>query len=134
MPSMNHVILAGYLKAKPELRRTSKSGLASATMSVTIGRRRKNGTTDVTVVPLTALGRLAEVAHAYLERGSPLLIEGRLETRAYEKDDESRFFTGVLIKELQLLPQGSLATGTGFSYSAEEDDFSEISEVEPDRP
>jgi len=40
----------------------------------------------------------------------------------FGQDDERRYFTEVLVGELQLLPKSSIATGTGFAYAAEDVD------------
>lgn len=122
MANMNHVILAGNLTGDPKITRTPHSGTPSATMTIAVNRRRKNGKDDVSFVPLKALGRLAEIAEAYLFKGSPLLIEGRLQTRTYEKDDERRYFTEILVNELQLLSRTPHNSEAGVGFTAHDDD------------
>lgn len=102
MASMNHVILAGNLTANPELRYTTKTGTAAVRMQIAVNRRRK-GKDEVAYVPLVALGATAEFANASLQKGSGLLVEGRLQTRTYEKDGQKRTAFEVLVNELQLL-------------------------------
>lgn len=43
----------------------------------------------------------------WLVKGKPVLIEGRIEIRQYEKDGQQRSFTEVVVQSLQLLPDGS---------------------------
>lgn len=126
MANMNHVILAGNLTADPELTHTPRTGTASVKMTIAVNRRRKRGKETVAFVPLKALGKIADVAHTYLRKGSGLLVEGRLETRSYEKDGQRRYFTEVLVNELQMLPKN----GNGNSSESSDDELDDWYEDE----
>lgn len=129
MANMNHVILAGNLTGDPELSHTPNTGTASVRMTIAVNRRRK-GKDSVAFVPLKALGKIAEVAHTYLRKGSGLLIEGRLETRSYEKDGERRYFTEILVNELQMLPRSGNGSGSGSSEQAQDIESEDEEELE----
>jgi single-strand DNA-binding protein len=96
-------------------------------MTIAVNRRRSRGKESVAFVPLKALGKIAEVAHTYLQKGSGLMVEGRLETRSYEKDGQRRYFTEVLVNELQMLPKSSNGTEPS---SASEDEIEDDQEIE----
>ena len=127
MANMNHVILAGNLTGDPELTHTPRTGTPSVKMTIAVNRRRARGKESVAFVPLKALGKIAEVAHTYLQKGSGLMVEGRLETRSYEKDGQRRYFTEVLVNELQMLPKSSSGTEPS---SASEDEIEDDQEIE----
>jgi single-strand DNA-binding protein len=50
---------------------------------------------------------LVEIAQKYVKKGSYLYVSGQLETRSYEKDDEKRYVTEVVLRpfngEIKLL-------------------------------
>ena len=127
MANMNHVILAGNLTGDPEMTHTPRTGTPSVKMTIAVNRRRSRGNESVAFVPLKALGKIAEVAHSYLHKGSGLLVEGRLETRSYEKDGQRRYFTEVLVNELQMLPKSNNGTE---SSSANDDELEDEGEIE----
>ncbi len=58
-------------------------------------------------------GRLAEIAGEYLAKGKSVYVEGRLQTREYEKDGVKRYTTEIVADRMQMLsPKGE---GTGNS-------------------
>src|SRR6056297_318961 len=57
---------------------------------------------------ITSFGRLAEIAAQYLNKGSLVLIEGRLRTRSWEDESGSkRYRTEIIASSLQLGPKNS---------------------------
>lgn len=46
---------------------------------------------------------LAEVAQNYLKKGSQVYIEGKMQTRDYEKDGQKRYETFIRASDLKLL-------------------------------
>ena len=89
MASFNKVILLGNVTRDPELKYIS-SGTAVTEIGMAINDRRKgpNGDwiEDTTFVDVTLWGRTAEIASEYLNKGAPVLIEGRLKLDTWEKD------------------------------------------------
>ena len=74
----NKVILIGRLTRKPEMRHTA-SGAAITGMCVAVNRRiGKDDKQDVTYIDVNAWGKTAEFCERYFDKGSPILIEGRL--------------------------------------------------------
>lgn len=106
MASINHVILAGNLTADPTIRNAPTSGLSVSRMRIAVNRRRKNGN-EVAYVTLVALGKTAEFANEHMRKGSATIVHGRLQTRNYTQDGESRTAVEVLVNEVQLLDRKS---------------------------
>lgn len=52
---------------------------------------------------LVAWGKTAEKVNQYLEKGAPVMIDGRLNSRSYEKDGEKRHITEVVINEFMVM-------------------------------
>ena len=47
--------------------------------------------------------RLAEIVEQYVKKGSKLYIEGRLQTRSWEKDGAKHYTTEIVANEMQML-------------------------------
>lgn len=74
----NKVILIGRLTRKPEMRHTP-SGMAVTEMRMAVNRRiGKDDKQEATYIDVNAWGKTAEFCERYFDKGSPILIEGRL--------------------------------------------------------
>jgi len=107
MADLNRVFLAGRLTRDPELRYTS-GGQAVCDISLATGRTFVTKTGDrkeeVVFVDIIIWGRQAETAGEYLSKGSPILVEGRLQFDSWEtKEGEKRNKLKVLATRIQFL-------------------------------
>jgi len=110
MASFNRVILLGNLTRDPELRYIP-SGTAVVDLGLAVNDRRKNSSgewvEETTFVEVTLWGRTAEVASEYLNKGSPVLIEGRLRLDTWETSEgQKRSKLRVVGDRMQLLGSG----------------------------
>lgn len=107
MASVNKVILIGNLGADPELRYTpSGSAVASFNLATTERWKGKDGQPQEQTEwhRIVLWNRQAEIAKEYLRKGSPVYIEGRLQTRNYEdKEGIKRYVTEIVGMRMQLL-------------------------------
>mgnify|MGYP003436070847 CR=1 FL=1 len=106
---MNIVVLAGHLGADPELRYT-KAGqpvmnmrLATTESYLDKDKVRRERTEWHSLV---MWGKRSEALAKILHKGSPITIQGSLQTSSYEKDGEKRYKTEVNVKELFLGGRG----------------------------
>jgi single-strand DNA-binding protein len=111
MPALNRVQLIGYLGRDPESKYTP-TGKRVTDFSIAITHRWRGEAGEprehTEWVNIEAWGRLAEVCHEYLAKGSLAYIEGRLKTDRYEDPDgEPRFFTKVVAQSVQFLDSRS---------------------------
>lgn len=97
----NKVILLGRLGHDPEVKKT-RDGKLFANLSVATSERwrdrdgeRKEKTTWHRVVIWNE--KLAEIAEQYLRKGSRVYLEGKIETREYEKNGEKRYATDIVL-------------------------------------
>ena len=106
MPALNRVQLIGNLGKDPEVRYTP-TGTKVCTFSTAVNRRWKgrDGSVKEAVdwFNIEAWGRLGEVCQQYLHKGSLAFIEGRLQTDRYEHEGETRYFTKVIARTMQML-------------------------------
>jgi len=113
MASLNKVFLIGNLTKQPELRYTP-SGTAVADLRLAVNR---NYTTqggekreEVCFLTVVVWGKQAESCGEYLDKGSPILVEGRLQTREWEaKDGGKRTVIEVVAERVQFMGRGRTA-------------------------
>lgn len=111
---LNKVFIYGNLTRDPEVR-ALPSGSQVASFSVATNRVYKDASgqkqeqTDYHNVVL--FGRQAEIGAQYLKKGRPVFVEGRLQTRSWEKDGQKQYRTEIVGDAFQFGPQ---AGGAGF--------------------
>ena len=108
--NLNKAYLIGRLTQDPEMRSTP-SGQNVTTLNMATNRvwsdasGRKEATEFHRVV---AWGRLGEIANNYLKKGGLVLIEGRIQTRAWtDKSGQKRYTTEIVAEGLQLGPRSA---------------------------
>jgi single-strand DNA-binding protein len=106
MPALNRVQLIGNLGKDPETRYTT-SGKKVCNFSLAVNRRWKSSEGEIKESTdwfnVEAWGRLGEFCQEYLSKGRLVFVEGRLHTDRYEQGGEPRFFTKVIISNMQIL-------------------------------
>lgn len=123
MASVNKVILLGNLGSEPELRYTP-SGKAVANFSLATHEQwtGKDGEKGERTEwhKIVAWARLGEICGEYLHKGSPVYIEGRLQTRSWEdKEGNKRYTTEIIAQTMQMLG----ASGKGGKTESSEERF-----------
>lgn len=105
MPSYNRVILVGHLTRDPELSSTD-GGKAVCEVGLAVNERYRKEETwveKVVFVDVTFWGKIAEVVKEYCHRGSPLLVEGKLQLDTWEKDGQKRSKLRVVAQQMRML-------------------------------
>lgn len=103
---INKVILIGNLGADPEIRYTQNETTVAnfniATTETWVQDGEKKEKTEWHRI--VAFGNLAEIIKDYLEKGSKVYIEGRLQTRSWEDSDgNKKYTTEIVARELKML-------------------------------
>jgi len=115
MASVNKVILVGNLGRDPELRYTQGgSAVANFTLATNERWRDKDGNNQERTEwhRIVVWGRSAENCAQYLQKGSPVFVEGRLQTRDWEdKEGNKRSTTEINAMSVQFL--GGRGSGGG---------------------
>ena len=107
---INKAMLFGNLTRDPELR-ALPSGMNVVNFSIATNRvykdrdGKKQEQTDFHNV--VVFGRQADVVNQYLKKGSSVFVEGRMQTRSWEKDGEKKYRTEVVADRVQFGPKGS---------------------------
>ena len=115
MANLNQVFLIGRLTREPELRyvpsgkAVANLGLATSRVFTTqAGERRE----EVCFVRIVVWGKQAENCSQYLNKGSQIFVEGRLQSRSWEAEDGTKRNTlEVVARRIQFLDKIGKPTG-----------------------
>jgi len=104
---LNKVIIIGNLCKDPELRYTPQ-GMAVCNLRLACNRvwKDRSGEKKEEVCFITAVvwSKRAENCNQYLKKGSPILIEGRLQSRSWENAQGVKQYTiEILAENMQFL-------------------------------
>jgi len=135
MASLNKVLLIGNLTRDPELRYTPQ-GTAVVNLRLAVNRkfRNKNQELKEEVCFITAVvwNKLAETCNQYLHKGSPIFVEGRIQSRSWEDaaSGKTRSVIEVRVERVQFLGQAPKATTEAIEETPDEQSSTEASWLE----
>ena len=119
---MNKVFLIGRLTRDPELRYTG-SNVAVATFSLAVNRNFTNqaGEREADFINIVVWRKQAENVKNYLQQGSQVAVDGRIQTRSYDDNEgNKRYVTEVVADNVEFL--GSKGSNSGSNSSSSNDD------------
>lgn len=123
--SFNKVLLMGNLTRDPELRYVpSGQGVTSFTVAVNRVYNSQSGERkeEVSFVRVVAWGRIAETCNEYLKKGSPVFVEGRLQSRSWDAQDGTKRSTlEVIAQSVQFLSRAPRSVESAPMESSEGD-------------
>ena len=101
---MNKSFLIGRLTKTPEIRFT-ESNTAICSFSIAIDRSyaNKEGQKETDYINIKVFGKQAENASKYLDKGSLVAIDGRIQTGSYEKEGKKIYIFEVVADRVQFL-------------------------------
>lgn len=106
MASVNKVILVGNLGRDPEVRfMPNGEAVCNFSIATTDSWKDKAGAKQERTEwhNIVMYRKLAEIAGEYLKKGRPVYVEGRLQTRKWEKDGVTRYTTEIIADQMQML-------------------------------
>ncbi|MDD5165704.1 MAG: single-stranded DNA-binding protein [Candidatus Pacebacteria bacterium] len=146
---LNKVILIGNLTRDPELK-ALPSGTKVCSFSIATNRNFKdkdgNRQEAVEFHNVVVFGRVAELVGQYLKKGSQAYVEGRLQTRSWEQNNEKKYRTEIVAETVQFgnrpgaggnsgptgsAPSGAKVTSPAPGESGEKIDYP-AEEINPD--
>ena len=105
--SVNKVILVGRLGKDPDVKKmTNGESVTNVTLATSENWKDKSGAKQEKTEwhNLVFYRRLAEIAGQYLNKGSQIYIEGKLQTRKWQsKEGQDRYTTEIIVSEMQML-------------------------------
>ena len=139
---LNKAMVYGNLTRDPEVK-ALPNGTQVCSFSIATNRiykdRDGNKQEQVEYHNIVAFARLAEIIGQYLKKGRPIYIEGRMQTRSWEKDGVKQYRTEIVADNFQF---GATAPGEGggngssgaTDTSSAATDGSEAAPAAPDYP
>ena len=128
---VNKVFLLGRLGGDPESRPAGSTTVANFTIATSEKFKNQQGELQEKTEwhRIVAWGRLAEVCAQYMHKGSQVYVEGKLQTRSWEKEGVKQYTTEIVISEMQMLDSkaGVLYSplvpkeATGATYESDDD-------------
>ena len=101
MAGVNKVILIGNLGKDPEIK-YSASGMAVCKFTLATNAKVK-GEEKTEWHNIVTFDKLAEICGEFLNKGSHIYIEGRIQTSDYEKDGVTKYFTEIIAHQMKML-------------------------------
>lgn len=105
---MNKVFEMGRLTKKIELKYSQGAEpIAVAAFSLAVDGIKKD---DTDFISCKAFGKTAETLEKYTDKGTKILIEGRIKTGSYEKDGKKVYTTDVIVERFEFCESKSEKT------------------------
>ena len=116
---VNKVILVGNLGQKPDMKYTqSNTAVANLSLATSESWKDKDSgdlKTKTEWHRVVYFGKLAEIAEQYLDKGSKVYVEGKLQTRKWQDQaGNDRYTTEVLGQELTMRDSRGDSSGASF--------------------
>lgn len=104
---INNVVLVGRLTRDIELRKT-QSGLSVASFTIACDRRlsqeqRNNGEQSADFISCVAWRGSADFLGNYGHKGDTVGVEGRIQTRSYDRDGQKVYVTEIVANSVSIL-------------------------------
>ena len=113
---INKAIIVGNLGQDPE-KKVSDNGTVVTTFSVATTEKWKDKnsgeyTEQTEWHRIVTFGRLAEICADYLHKGSKVYIEGKLQTRSWEKNRVKMYSSEIVAQEMKMLDSETNSSGS----------------------
>lgn len=121
---LNKAFIFGNLTRDPELR-ALPSGMNVCSFSIATNRvfkdRDGKNQEQTDFHNIVVFGRQADTVAQYLKKGSSAFVEGRIQTRSWEKDGEKKYRTEIVADRVQFGPRSSGGGGGGARRSGSQE-------------
>jgi single-strand DNA-binding protein len=121
--NFNKVLLLGNLTRDPDLRALTNGG-SIATFGLATNRTVKKGNEKVEQPEfhnIVVFGKQAESCAQFLRKGSIAHVEGRIQTRSFDKDGVKMYRTEIIADRVQFGPRPGAVNGPKSDIAPESD-------------
>ncbi|MCK5426447.1 MAG: single-stranded DNA-binding protein [Thermodesulfovibrionia bacterium] len=130
----NKIILIGNLTKDPEVRYTPQ-GTSVCNFRLAVNHRYKQGDEvkkETTFIDIVVFGKQADTCGQYLNKGSGVLVEGRLQERRWETEEgKQRSKYEVIAQTVRFLPRRTEASAAAAAPGEETTPPDETTDLEP---
>ena len=133
---LNKAMVYGNLTRDPEMK-ALPSGMNVTSFSIATNRvfndRDGKRQEQADYHNIVVFGRQAETVNQYLKKGSGAFVEGRMQTRSWDKDGQKHYRTEIIADRVQFGPR-TQGEGGGAPANASTSNNSEPAPAAPDYP
>ena len=124
---INRVVLVGRLTRDVEVRKTA-SGLSVATFTVACDRRMPRGQDgnnqqSADFISCVAWRQAADFLGSYARKGALVGVEGRIQTRSYDRDGQKVYVTEIVCDTVNLLESKSQSQSRAQNSSYQDNSY-----------
>ncbi|MBV6342867.1 single-stranded DNA-binding protein [Candidatus Magnetobacterium casense] len=102
----NRVTFAGYITHTPDFRLLTKG--TEVVPVITLRLAVKSANEEVLFIYIVAFGKQAESCHKCLDKGNPVLVEGRLKESIWEYEGQRKSKVQCIASKVVFLPRNSV--------------------------
>lgn len=122
--SVNKVILLGNVGKEPDVRYFDQnSAVANFTLATTerayVGKSGQQIPERTEWHNIVVRGGLVQVVERFVHKGSKLYVEGRIRSRSFDRDGQSRFITEIAVDVLEILSRRDAQTTAAPTHTVE---------------
>jgi len=135
--NLNKVFVLGNVTREPEVR-SLPSGQPVTSFSIATNRfysdQQGQKKQEAEFHNIVCFGKLADISSRYLNKGSLVLIEGRIKTRSWQNAQGTKQYrTEIIAEGMQLGPRNAGTSGGGFNGGSKRPSFAPDPEPEPQK-
>ncbi len=131
---VNTVILMGNLTRDPELRYTPQ-GKSVCKFGIAVNRKYRQAEEmkeEVSFINIVVFGKQADACGQYLNKGSGVIVEGRLQENRWETEEgQKRSKLEVVAQSVHFMPKKGEGSGTSYSQGGTSIPPDETTDIEP---
>lgn len=130
MSGINKVILVGRLGRDPELKDVNQTQVAQLSLATSDNWTDKNGQKQERTEwhRVVVWGKAAGVLAQYAKKGRQLYIEGKVRTRSWDDNGQTRYATEIVAENFQFLGDNPSAQ-RGDNFGPESGGFSDSNDI-----
>lgn len=100
MSTVNKVILIGNLAKKPESKAVGENTVTTFSLATS---EKYKGEEQTEWHNIVMWGKVGQIAEQYLDKGSKVYLEGKIQTRSWEKEGVKHYRTEVIAFSMTML-------------------------------
>ncbi len=120
---MNKVILMGRLTRDPDIRYSQNDNQISvARFTLAVDRRfKRDADQTADFISCVAFGKTAEFFERFMKQGTKVVVEGRIQTGSYTRQDGQKVYTtDVVVENAEFAESKAAASGNAGGYQPQQ--------------
>lgn len=101
---LNQIVLVGRLVRDPEVKESeNKKKFTNITIAVPRSYKNQDGGYDADFIDCRLWDVIAENTAEFCKKGDLIGVKGRVETRKYEAEEETKYLTEIIVEKVTFL-------------------------------